>query len=359
MPVGPQYSIDDREDVAVHEDAPGLPGAKRPSSPQACRRWKVVWPASGLTPKRSNSNCVLTSPSPVGMPAVDAEPALPHARPEVAVLAELVRKRRQLRRAQDVEPVRVDLVEVVDHVELRKPVDLHSGPRLQRNGRRGSGLALGRHLDRDLGHRQGGCLDPRRTQRKVGDGRGPFSNGHAGRKTRGEPGHFDRDVVDTGREHLNPICAAPARQAGRPKTGGDVAHADDGPGHRRPGAVDDSARDGSGLGLRRPGKKKEEKRGNGGGESAWAHWSLHVKRRTDNPAVRSEPPDSPASSPRWDRSGPSEKAARTLRMRWAPMARPCGSAVAWRHGGSTDVAPALRVRLEAYRLDKDDHPGRE
>ena len=66
----------------------------------------------------------------------DPEPALPDAGKGTVILAELVLERRQLRHAQGVEPVRVDLREVVPHVQHREAVDLHAGARYRLHGYR-------------------------------------------------------------------------------------------------------------------------------------------------------------------------------------------------------------------------------
>ncbi len=70
MPLGPQYSSAIGETLPSMKTVLVCPARNGPSSPQACRRWKFVSPGSGLTPKRSNSNCVLISPSPVGSHAL-------------------------------------------------------------------------------------------------------------------------------------------------------------------------------------------------------------------------------------------------------------------------------------------------
>ncbi len=231
-------------------------------------------------------------------PRVDAETGGTHARPEVAVLAELVRKRRQLRRALDVEPIRVDLVEVVDGVPLRVPVDFHPGPPRRRDRGCGALLAPRRHLDLTFRRRR-----PRRSraaEREVGDGHGAGSNSHAARQTRAEPGRLGGDVVDAGRKPLNRVAAVPARQGGRPKTGGQVAHGENGPGHRRSRAVDDSAGDGSGTGLC-PGqagqRQKKEDRGDDGGIPAWVHFGPSMNRDALMIRAANESPESTESTP--------------------------------------------------------------
>ena len=59
-----------------------------------------------------------------------AEARLPHPGEVAVVLAELVLVGRQLRGAQRVEPVGVDLLEVVADVQHGEAVDLHAGLRL-------------------------------------------------------------------------------------------------------------------------------------------------------------------------------------------------------------------------------------
>ena len=49
------------------------PAPTWPSSPQACRRRNVVWPASTPVPKSSNSKMVLISPALGGDEALHAE----------------------------------------------------------------------------------------------------------------------------------------------------------------------------------------------------------------------------------------------------------------------------------------------
>jgi hypothetical protein len=60
-------------------------------------------------------------------PRLHAQPALPHAGVEAAVMPELVLERGELRRAHDVEPVGIVLVEVVPHVEHGEPVQIDLG----------------------------------------------------------------------------------------------------------------------------------------------------------------------------------------------------------------------------------------
>ena len=63
------------------------------------------------------------------MKPLTPQAALPHAGVEVAVLAELIRERRQLGRPQHVEPVGVVLLGLVPHVEHGEAVDVE--PRLR------------------------------------------------------------------------------------------------------------------------------------------------------------------------------------------------------------------------------------
>ena len=113
-----------REDVRVHERAPRLARADlaelAPGVPETDRRLPGVEP----TPKSSNSKIVLTTPSEVGI-----QPFTPSRL--CLTLAQVTPSSPywfgvglDLRRPEDVEPVRVHLLEVVAEVGLREAVDL-------------------------------------------------------------------------------------------------------------------------------------------------------------------------------------------------------------------------------------------
>ena len=85
----------------------------------------------------------------------EAEAALSHTGEIAAILPVLICERRQLGDAQGVVPVRVDLLEVVAHVEHRKPIDLEGRLRLRRLGLRGVRVATERR--RNIGD---GALRP-------------------------------------------------------------------------------------------------------------------------------------------------------------------------------------------------------
>ena len=98
-----------------------------------------------------------------GKVGADPEPALPHAGERVVVFAELVLEPRQPRDPQRVEPVRVDLLEVVADVEHGEAVDLHARFRvgrrdahrhlgwILRGGRRGTPKVMHRSSQPDCG----------------------------------------------------------------------------------------------------------------------------------------------------------------------------------------------------------------
>src|SRR6185436_12182765 len=67
---------------------------------------------------------------------LDTQPALSDAGKRTVILAELALERGQLRQAQGVEPVWVDRIEVVPHVQHGKAIDLHLRRLLGSSGRR-------------------------------------------------------------------------------------------------------------------------------------------------------------------------------------------------------------------------------
>ena len=136
IPLGPQYSF------VFGKTSPSMktlfvwPARNCPSEPQACRRRIVVWPASTPTPKRSNSNSVLTSPRLVGSHPRTPKRVWRTLNQVLPLSPNSFGERRELRGALDVEPVRIYLLEVVDRVDHGKAVDLHARPRVLRSGRR-------------------------------------------------------------------------------------------------------------------------------------------------------------------------------------------------------------------------------
>src|SRR5688572_30452938 len=67
MPFGPQYSIEFGNTSMSMNGLQVWPAPNLPSSPQACRRRNVVWPASTPVPNSSNSKIVRSSPACVGV----------------------------------------------------------------------------------------------------------------------------------------------------------------------------------------------------------------------------------------------------------------------------------------------------
>ena len=139
-----------REDVDVHERAPGLARADltqlAPGVPEPERGLPRVH--AGAEQLELEDGLDLAD---VGRDeALHAEAALADAGEVVAVLAELVLERGQLGRPQDVEPVRVVLLRLIPHVEHGEAVDVQPGLRLGRGGgslgRRGRRSGRGRRL---------------------------------------------------------------------------------------------------------------------------------------------------------------------------------------------------------------------
>ena len=234
----------DRGDAAVHEDRAGLSYEKRAELAPGMPEVEIRVPRVGVDAEEVELELRPDLAPARRNPPVDAETSRSHARPEVAVFAELVRKRRQFRRALDVEPIRVDLVEVVNGVRLRVPVDFH--PRTRRLGDRGRGalLALRRHLDLDVrGRRSGG------TQSEVGHGPRAVSDGDAAREPGREMRDFRRDVVRARRQRADVVRARRVRDRRLPKARRQIPGGDRGPGHDGTRPVDDAPFDRSAVRL--------------------------------------------------------------------------------------------------------------
>ena len=244
--VGPPVLDRDRRDAAVHEDAVGLTHEERaelaPGLPDVERRLARVRAHAEEVELELGLQLAPTRRK----PTLDAEAALAHARPEVAVLAELVRKRRQLRRPLDVEPVRVDLVEVVDRVELGEAVDLHSRPGLRWNRGRLTELALGRHLALDHHRRRrgrrGGC-QLRAMQSEVGGGRDALADGDAARETGREARDFRGDVIGARRDPPDSVRPRLVRDRRLAKSRRQIPGGDRRSGHRGARRVGDASLD--------------------------------------------------------------------------------------------------------------------
>jgi hypothetical protein len=93
------------------------PAPNCPSSPQAWRSRKVVWPASSPDAEEFEFDQRLQVSQGRGRLRADTEAALARAGVELAVVAVLVVEGREFRGAQHIEPVRVALVCLVAHVE--------------------------------------------------------------------------------------------------------------------------------------------------------------------------------------------------------------------------------------------------
>ena len=114
-----------REGVGIRERAPGTgPAPNCPSSPQAWRRRNVVCPSSDAGAEQLELEDRLQLAEIGRRRRLEAETALPHAGERAVVVAELILERRQLRQPQRVEPVGIDLGEVVPDVEHREAVDV-------------------------------------------------------------------------------------------------------------------------------------------------------------------------------------------------------------------------------------------
>ena len=115
-----------REDVRIHERAPRLPRAECPELAvrvaQAERRLSFV--DAGAEQLELERRLEITERG--RRRGLHAEPALAHAGERAVVLAELLLEGRKLGDTHRIEPVRVDLLEVVADVEHGEAVDLEA-----------------------------------------------------------------------------------------------------------------------------------------------------------------------------------------------------------------------------------------